>query len=88
MTKLQIALTDQEADFLTFQAMNLGYSLTRFVKFLLGKEAMKVSEQIPVFQMSPAAIKRADEAWKEHKAGKTLLFESVEDLDKFIRNRS
>lgn len=79
MTKLQIALTDQEAANLNLSAMNLGYSLTRFVKFLIGQAAFQVTQNIPVYRMSPAAVKRADEAWKEYKEGKTVKVGSIAD---------
>ncbi len=79
MTKLQIALTDQEAANLNLSAMNLGYSLTRFVKFLIGQAAFKAAQNIPVYQMSSAAVKRAESAWKEYKAGKTVKVDSIAD---------
>ncbi|MFH0943021.1 MAG: hypothetical protein V1810_02485 [Candidatus Beckwithbacteria bacterium] len=78
MTKLQIALTDQEAANLSLSAMRLGYSLTRFVKFLLGQAAFKAAENIPVYKMSAEAIGQAEAAWEEYKQGKTVKIDSIE----------
>lgn len=39
MNKLQLTLTDQEAQILTAQANRLGYSLARYAKFLLSGAA-------------------------------------------------
>jgi hypothetical protein len=46
MTKLQLTLTDQEAEVFRKRADELGYSLTKFVKFLLAMEAYKISEEM------------------------------------------
>ena len=82
MTKLQIALTDQEADFLTFQAVNLGYSLTRYVKFLIGQKAAAVSESIPTFRMSDKLEKNTKEAIAAQNQGKTYSVSSLQELYK------
>ena len=79
MTKLQIALTDQEAANLNLQAFKMGYSLTRFVKFLIGQVAFKAVENIPVYPMSPKLLKISEAAWQEHQAGKTIKVNSVAD---------
>ena len=62
MTKLQITLTPQETVALGYGASNLGYSLTKFVKFLLGQKAVEVSNSIPVYQMSKKAIRDTEVA--------------------------
>ena len=46
MTKLQIALSDEETESLTKQAEKMGYKLTKFVKFLLAMEAYRVLREI------------------------------------------
>ena len=43
MAKLQISLTDQEAEVFEKKAEELGYSLTKFVKFLLSMEVYKMA---------------------------------------------
>jgi hypothetical protein len=46
MAKLQITLTEQEAEVFGKRAEELGYSLTKFVKFLLAMEAYKISQEL------------------------------------------
>jgi len=46
MAKLQISLTDQEAGVFEKKAEELGYSLTKFVKFLLSMEVYKMSKEM------------------------------------------
>ena len=45
MKKLQISLTSEEVKLLEIQASELGYKLTKFVKFLLSQEAYRVADQ-------------------------------------------
>ena len=80
MTKLQITLTDQEVSLLNLQAMSLGYSLTRFVKFLLGKEALETNKQIPVFKMSAKLAKNTKEAIEAYNQGKAYSVDSLQEL--------
>jgi len=44
--KLQLSFTDQEAEVFRKKAEELGYSLTKFVKFLLSMEAYKISGEL------------------------------------------
>lgn len=83
MTKVQLTLTTQEVDLLSLKAATLGYNLTRFIKFLISREAAKVIEEnnIPVFKMSKKAERIALQAIKNHQAGKTILLKNIEDLD-------
>jgi len=46
MVKLQLSFTDQEAEVFRKKAEELGYSLTKFVKFLLSMEAYKISGEL------------------------------------------
>lgn len=80
MTKLQITLTDQEAANLNLSAMSLGYSLTRFVKFLLGKEALETNKQVPVFKMSAKLEKSTKEAVEAYQRGKVYSVDSLQEL--------
>ena len=45
MPKLQITLTTREADLLSKKANELGYGLVKYVKFLLGQEAIKTAKE-------------------------------------------
>jgi len=84
MTKVQLTLTDQEANLLGLRAKQLGYNLTRFLKFLISKEATHVveEEKIPTFMMSEKAERNALRALKEYKEGKAIPIRSFKDLDK------
>ncbi|KKT29305.1 MAG: hypothetical protein UW41_C0012G0019 [Candidatus Collierbacteria bacterium GW2011_GWC2_44_18] len=68
--KLQITITDEEQKLLAKRAAVLGYDVTKFAKFLLSHEAMKVSE-VPTYKMSEAAEVRTRKAIAEDQAGKT-----------------
>lgn len=85
MTKLQISLTNQEAAALSFGASNLGYSLTRFVKFILGQKAVEYNLEIPNFKMSKKTEKRVEEAISDYKAGKTVGVD-IDKLGKHFEN--
>jgi len=81
MTKLQITLTSAEADLLSAKAAQFGYKLTRFVKFLIAKEAAKTAEQgLPVFTMSEKAEKIGLQAKIDYKKGKAKEISSFKDL--------
>lgn len=88
MTKLQIALTDQEADNLNLLAMGLGYNLTKYVKFIIAQKAASVDKMIPTYKMSAKAEKRAEESIANYKAGKTFSVKSLAEFDKLIRNEN
>lgn len=84
MTKVQLTLTTQEADLLSQKAMLLGYNLTRFLKFLISKEAINAFKEydIPTFKMSAKAERNGLRALKEYKEGKAISIDSFEDLDR------
>ncbi len=87
MTKLQISLTDQEAEILSIRAMSLGYSLTRFVKFLLGREALEFDQSIPAYPLSKKALNNIKQAMAEFKADKVFEAHSIEELDEIITHK-
>ena len=81
MTKLQITLTAQEADLLSGKAAQLGYKLTRFVKFLIAKEAIGAMEKnTPVFLMSKKAEKIGLQVKKDYEKGKTKEISSFRQI--------
>lgn len=82
MTKVQLTLTSQEADILTVRASQLGYNLTRYVKYLITKEAVQSirADDMPTFPMSSRLEKIGLQALEDHKAGKTVTFDSIEEL--------
>lgn len=83
MTKLQLTLTDQEESILALKAARLGYSVTRYVKFLISQEAAKTinpDDNLPTFPMSAELEEIGLQALKDHRAGKTIEFDSIEEL--------
>ena len=84
MNKLQLTITNEEAALLTTRAERIGYTLSRYVKFLIGKEAMAVLEEdtIPTYTMSDTTEKIALEALKSHRNGKTIKLNNPKSLAK------
>lgn len=85
MTKLQLSLTDQENAILSAKASQLGYSVTRYVKFIISKEAAKTidsNDNLPTFPMSPKLEEIGLKALADHRAGKTTVLENIEDIGK------
>ena len=83
MTKLQLSLTKQEVDILSTKASQLGYSVTRYVKFLISREAsqsLDPFENLPTFPMSKVLEDKGLKALADHRAGNTIEFDSIEEL--------
>lgn len=80
MTKIQITITEQESQLLAQKATLLGYDVTKYVKFLISKEALATAHETPIFQMSDSGKKQYDQATLEHKVGKSLLLKDIDDL--------
>ncbi len=81
MSKIQITLTPEEDQVLQIKASRLGYGVTKYLKFLISKEAAEVLGDYPVIELSKKAIKTIEKAHQEHLNGKTRLLEDVDDLD-------
>lgn len=74
-TKLQITITDQEKAALKKKAEILGYDVTKFVKFLLSREAYEhINERVELEKM----VKKAH---NDHEQGKTHRLSSIDDID-------
>lgn len=81
MHKVQITLTPEETTLIRMRASRLGYDVTKFIKFLITREALGVADDIPTFQMSKKAERTLKKALEDHKAGKSLELKSLDDLD-------
>lgn len=68
--KLQITLTKQEEELLSGKAGVLGYDVTKYVKYLLAKEA--ISAIPPFFKMNDAQVEKIEMALQEDNDDKTL----------------
>lgn len=79
--KIQLTLTPEEITALSFKGKALGYNVTKYVKFLVMKEAYSVIESIPACQLSPRQEKKTLKAIKEYKGGKAKKLERISDLD-------
>ena len=83
MYKVQLTLTPQEVSLLNSEASLLGYSLTKYIKSLISRRVVDVVEQsiIPTYRMSKKAERLAIVALEEHKRGKTVRLNSLDQLD-------
>lgn len=81
MYKVQLTLTPEEQYILAEKASRIGYSVTKYIKLLLGKEVLSSVEEYPVIQLSKKAIKKIDKAVEEHGQGKTVRIESFRELE-------
>jgi len=79
--KIQITLTPEEVSALSLKSRSLGYNVTKYVKFIVMKEASSVVENYPVFPMSQALEKRTMDALKLHEKGKSRHLKTLNDLD-------
>jgi len=86
MKKVQLTLTSEEAEIINIKAAQLGYSITKYIKLLLGKEVLDTFKKVPypVFKMSPEMKAKVAGAQKEYLKGKTVKLKSIDELDKFI----
>ena len=78
--KIQITLTPQEVSALSIKSKALGYNVTKYIKFIVSKEAQEVVEDYPTYKMPAQMEKKVLQAIKNNKAGKTVKLNAVEDL--------
>ena len=81
MYKVQLTLTPEETTVLQSKAQQLGYSVAKFIKLLIGREVLETIEQHPVIKLSDHAIDKIEKAHQEHAAGKTITLKTINDLD-------
>jgi len=79
--KIQITLTPEEVSALSFKSRSLGYNVTKYVKFIVMKEASSIVENYPVFSMSQTLEKRTIDALNLHEKGRSKKLKSLNDLD-------
>jgi hypothetical protein len=82
MSKVQLSLTDEEMAILRAYGSQFGYSLPRTLRYLISKATEKFLREgtIPEFKLSEKNEKAGLEAIKEHRAGKTVAVENVDDF--------
>jgi hypothetical protein len=84
-TKLQLTLTPQETELFNYKAAQLGYDLTRYIKFAIAKLAEAVNyeiNQIPTYEMSEKTAKMVEKDLADYKAGKLKSVKDINDLFK------
>jgi len=79
--KIQLTLTSEEINALSLKAKLLGYSPTKYIRFLVAKEVSSIIESIPTLAMSSSLEKKVAKAKKEYKEGKSRRIKSINDLD-------
>jgi hypothetical protein len=84
MNKVQLTLTNPEAEILQLKADKFGYDLARYVKFLISKAVEQSIDDVPTFHMSEKMEKRYDEAMGEYKKGNSIELKDIDDLDKLL----
>lgn len=80
MNKIQITLTPQETTLLALQGQPLGYDVTRFVKFLVSREAYDFAAKIPIYKMNADLEKDVKSALDEYRSGKLRGYNSVDEM--------
>jgi len=79
--KVQITLTPEEVNALSFKSKALGYNVTKYIKFIITKEAFETVEYFPQLMMGPILEKKTIRAIEEHNKGKSKKMNSLNDLD-------
>jgi hypothetical protein len=78
--KIQITLTPEEVAALAVRAKALGYNVTKYIKFIVSREAFEAVQSISVLEMGKALEKKTLKALKDHKKGKSKKLLSVDEL--------
>ena len=82
MQKVQITLTPEEVSALSVRSKQLGFSVSKYIRFLVAKEAHDVvSQSGEVEMMSPELEKIATEALRDLQKGKVREITSLDELD-------
>ena len=81
MHKVQLTLTPEELHILMMRASSLGYNVTKYIKFLISREAHSFIDKVPVYTLSGKMEQLAKKAMTEHKQGKSRELNEIDDLD-------
>ena len=71
MMKLQITLTDQEAELMAMRGSTLGYDVTKYAKFLLAQDAASHIAFVPTLKGTMDMKRMVKNAISQYRAGKT-----------------
>ncbi|PIQ71511.1 hypothetical protein COV87_03000 [Candidatus Roizmanbacteria bacterium CG11_big_fil_rev_8_21_14_0_20_37_16] len=78
--KIQITLTPEEVAALAIRGKTLGYNVTKYVKFIVSREAFETVESFPVFKMGTILEKKTLKALKEYEKGRSKKLLSIDEL--------
>ena len=83
MRKVQLTLTDQEAEILGAKASQLGYNLAKYIRLLLGREVVSSFEgmSVPTFKLTKKAKLVAKKGLDQYQKGKVIKLKSADSLD-------
>ena len=83
MSKVQLALTDQETAILSSYGSKFGYNLAKTIRFIISKTTESLLQQgtIPVYKMSEKREKIALKALQDYKTGKT---KEIKNIDAYL----
>ena len=76
MQKIQITLTPEEIMALSLAGKRLGYNATKYIKFLVMKEAYSVADSVPSFPLTRKLEEKTIVALKEYRQKKMKKLES------------
>lgn len=79
--KIQITLTPEEVRALSLRGKTLGYNVTKYIKFIITKEAYDTVESFSELQMGAGLAQKTKRSLEEHRKGKSKKLRSLEDLD-------
>jgi hypothetical protein len=73
MSKIQITLTNQEANILSDYGLQFGYNLSKTARFILGKAAEEhLESKTTVYKLSDSGEAKGLKALEEDRKGKTI----------------
>lgn len=78
--KIQITLTPEEIAALSMKGKRLGYNATKYIKFLIMREAFSIVESIPTYPLTQELEEKTLEALKEYRQKKTKRLKNPSDF--------
>lgn len=79
--KIQISLTPEEIAALSLKGKRLGYSATKYIKFLIMREAYSVVESVPTFPLVQELEEKTLQALRDYHQKKTKKLTNPVDFE-------
>ncbi len=77
--KVQITLTPEEVNVLSFKGKTLGYNVTKYIKYIVTREAFDAIEDFPELAMGSILEEKTIKALEEHNKGNSKKMNSLDD---------